>query len=389
MPAPRPGVVARGRGAHAEHHRGRAVRAGAGRRAARRQRPARRRPRRRALVVSASYTTIAYSVLTGAAFGRTVTVEAAAVDGAANFSGALATITYASPTLRLGFAADDNGTALSAVSAAFAVGPAAAVGMLVARQPGGREACSALGSQPRVMLKDVYNNTAPLPPSADGDAVTVALSIDDTIVVGDAVRLLDVRARRRSPAGRASSPARRTTLASTASASTASTRRRGGSRAASLAPLGNIPPAPAAGRARRCSTPRSAARETRPSTAGRRRSPRSTSRCAAAASRSPSASTRPPARRPSASASTPSRPSSRRPSTATARRRGSSLLGVAADPPGRRRRRRARDGGRGRADPRGAPLLRVDVRRVVAAVPRRKRRAAPRDRPAVGGVLLC
>ena len=97
------------------------------------------------LVVSASYTTIAYSVLTGAAFERTVTVEAAAVDGAANFSGALATITYASPTLRLGFAADDNGTALSAVSAAFAVGPAAAVGMLVARQPGGREACSPLG----------------------------------------------------------------------------------------------------------------------------------------------------------------------------------------------------------------------------------------------------
>ena len=144
------------------------------------------------LLVSASYTTIAYSVLTGAAFERTVTVEAAAVDGAANFSGALATITYASPTLRLGFAADDNGTALSAVSAAFAVGPAAAVGMLVARQPGGREACSPLGSQPRVMLKDVYNNTAPLPPSADGDAVTVALSIDDTIVVGDAVRLLDV-----------------------------------------------------------------------------------------------------------------------------------------------------------------------------------------------------
>ena len=76
------------------------------------------------LVVSASYTTIAYSVLTGAAFERTVTVEAAAVDGAANFSGVLATITYASPTLRLGFAPTFPELCALAIAPNHPLGPA-------------------------------------------------------------------------------------------------------------------------------------------------------------------------------------------------------------------------------------------------------------------------
>lgn len=53
----------------------------------------------------------------------------------------------------------------------FVVRPAAPALLLLMRQPGGGEACAPLGSQPRILLKDSYNNTVSL---LDGEAVVAS-----------------------------------------------------------------------------------------------------------------------------------------------------------------------------------------------------------------------
>ena len=53
----------------------------------------------------------------------------------------------------------------------FVVRPAAPALLLLMRQPGGGEACAPLGSQPRLLLKDGYNNTVSL---LDGEAVVAS-----------------------------------------------------------------------------------------------------------------------------------------------------------------------------------------------------------------------
>ena len=93
--------------------------------------------------------------------------------GRANFTGALLATTAGSYNLTFSVSGA-TATIADLVASEMRVEPAASVSLLLMQQPGGGEACEPLGSQPRLLVKDAYNNTTPLP---DGDAIGASLVV--------------------------------------------------------------------------------------------------------------------------------------------------------------------------------------------------------------------
>ena len=147
------------------------------------------------VLVTARYRVVAYHPVTGAAYDMTRSWRVKAEAGRANFSGAVRPT--AAGAYNITFVVTGTSAAVDDLLASeVMIWPAAPAALRLMRQPGGGKACAPLESQPRLLLKDGYNNTVTL---FDGQTVlaSAVLGVDspyepaaDSTLVGESSQTL-------------------------------------------------------------------------------------------------------------------------------------------------------------------------------------------------------